>query len=200
MCRDEPPFPGCVECHGFLVALNRSRPITQGFLGKSQGIPSFHVGRVYPESGLKFRSRDRPVILDRGEFAQVEIRLGGGRVVLDSLLELYSRRIEPSYNHKVAAKDFVGLCVSDVELERLRQRSDGVPDFPLRELAVPQGIPTPGGVRVLFDISVEERLDILKTSLTDVLFEFAHECRVVCRALFFGKCRDSLSCFDVTWV
>src|SRR5215469_12203275 len=99
MRRDELALPGCIEGNRFLIAFNRSSPVTQGFLRKPQSIPSFHVGRVYPERSLKFLSGGDPAVLDGEQFAQVEMHLGGLRIVLDSLLELHASRIEPSHNH-----------------------------------------------------------------------------------------------------
>src|SRR5438132_824002 len=47
MRRDELAFPGFIECNRFLIAFNRSDPVTQGFLCKPQSIPGFHIGTVY---------------------------------------------------------------------------------------------------------------------------------------------------------
>src|SRR5438876_5688450 len=97
MRRDELAFPGFIECNRFLIAFNRSDPVTQGFLGKPQSIPGFHVGRVYPERSFKFLSRGDPAILDGEEFAQVEMHLGGLRVVDRKSTRLNSSHPSISY-------------------------------------------------------------------------------------------------------
>src|SRR5437660_12440099 len=90
------------------------------------------------------------------------MHLSGLRVVPDSLLELRLGGVVPANDHQVAAENLVRLSILDVELERFRERLNGFADFPLGELAVAQGIPTPRGFRVLVDMSSHERLKRLE--------------------------------------
>src|SRR5437879_13702590 len=89
------------------------------------------------------------------------MHLSGLRVVPDSLLELRLGGVVPANDHQVAAENLVRLSILDVELERFRERLNGYADFPLVERAVAQGIPTPRGFQVLFDITSQQRLNLL---------------------------------------
>src|SRR5947207_12812830 len=106
------------------------------------------------------------------------MHLSGLRVVPDSLLELRLSGVVPSNDHQVAAQHLERLSILDVELERFRERLNGFADFPLGELAVAQGIPTPSGFRVLVDIRSQKRINLLESPASDVAFEFAATLRV----------------------
>ena len=105
--------------------------------------------------------------------------LGGLRTVANPLLEFNLGRVESSDDHQVATKNLVRLCVSDVDLQRFRQALNRLANFLLRELAVAQGVPTPGGFRTPCDVIGEKRLDFLKLISPDVVFELSNLCGVV---------------------
>src|SRR5207244_12481028 len=98
------------------------------------------------------------------------MHLSGLRVVPDPLLELRPGGVVPANDHQVAAENLVRLSILDVEMERFRERLNGFADFPLGELAVAQGIPTLRGFLVLFDISSKERLNVVASSRSAVVF------------------------------
>src|SRR5258708_12941401 len=100
------------------------------------------------------------------------MHLRGLRVVPDSLLEFRTGSFLPSNNHQIPSKNFVRLRISPVEFERFRERPNGFADLLLGEQAVAQGIPTPRIVRVLFDISSQERIDLLESPRPAVVLEF----------------------------
>ena len=102
-------------------------------------------------------------------------------VIPDSLLELRLRGGEPSDKHQIAAENFVRLSIFVIELERFRKRLYGFTDLSLGEQTVAQGIPSPRRFRVLLDISSKERLNLLKSSRTDVAFEFGDALGIVRR-------------------
>src|SRR5438874_12122791 len=128
------------------------------------------------------------------------MHLGGLRIVPNSLFKLCLSCVEPSDNHEITAKNLMGLRVPDIELERLGQRLDGLPYFPQRELAIPQGVPTPGGFRMLLHISGKKQLDILKPSFAEVIFELVDKCWLVCSACLVLKRGNFLSGQGVTVV
>ena len=128
------------------------------------------------------------------------MHLSGLRVVPDPLLELRPGGVVPANDHQVAAENLVRLSILDVELERFRERLNGFADFPLGELAVAQGIPTPRGFRVLVDISSQERLNLLESSRSDVAFKFGDTLGVVRKCLVLRKQLDFFSGEDVAGI
>ena len=114
------------------------------------------------------------------------------------MFEFRLRRVELSNDHQIAAKNLVRLRVSDIDLKRLRQRLNGFSNSLLRELAVPQGVPTPRRFRVFLHISSKHRLNILKPSFADIAFEFADAVGVVSSTALAGERSDFLPGQDVT--
>src|SRR6266536_4922302 len=100
------------------------------------------------------------------------MNLGGLWIVLNSLHELSLRSVEPSDHHQIAAKHLVGFCVSNIELKRLSQRPNGVPNFLLSKLTVAECVPAPCRCWTLADVIGEQRLDLLKSVLPDISLEF----------------------------
>ena len=92
--------------------------------------------------------------------------LGGVRLVEEALLELDLCGVESPDDHQVAAERLVRLGVSDIELERLRQRVDRLADLLLGEETVAERIPAPGRLRTLFHVFAEEGLDVLELALS----------------------------------
>src|SRR5260221_13321634 len=120
------------------------------------------------------------------------MHLRGLRVVPDSLLEFRPGSVVPSNNHQIPSKNFVRLRISPVEFERFRERPNGFADLLLGEQAVAQGIPTPRIVWVLFDISRQERINLLESPRPDVALEFGDALGVIRNSFVL---RESLGFF-----
>ena len=123
--------------------------------------------------------RGLPVVLDREELAEVVVDLGGVRLVAEALLELDLRGVESPDDHQIAAEDLVSLGVSDIELERLRQRVDRVADLLLGKETVAERVPAPGRLRTLLHVLAEQGLDFLELAVSNIAFELRHACGVV---------------------
>ena len=72
---------------------------------------------------------------------------------------------------RIASEDLVRFRVADVELERLREGPDRVPDLLLTELAVAQSVPSPRGRGPLLHVRGEQRFDLGELAFANVAFE-----------------------------
>ena len=107
------------------------------------------------------------------------MKLGGARLVADTLLELDLRRVEPADDHQIAAEDLVSLRVPDIELERFRQRLDGFADFLLGEEAVAERVPAPRRFGRCFTYSARSGSTSVNLPSRMYLFELRHPPGVV---------------------
>jgi len=99
------------------------------------------------------------------------MHFGGSRIVADALGEFGLGGVESSDGHQIAAENFVGFGVLDVELEGFCEGLNRFAELALREQTVAQGVPAPGGFRMLFDVGGQEGLDFCEAVVSDVVFE-----------------------------
>jgi len=99
------------------------------------------------------------------------MHFGGLGIVADALGELGLGGVKSSDGHQVAAENFVGFGVLDVELERFCEGLNRFAELALREQSVAEGVPAPGGFRVLFDVGGQEGLDVGEAVVSDVAFK-----------------------------
>ncbi len=89
------------------------------------------------------------------------------------------------------------LCASalrDVELERFRQRPNGLADLLLREQTVAERVPAPRGRRPLLDVCGEQRFDLGEPAVAYVPLDRCHARRVVGRRLRPGQRVETILC------
>ena len=153
-----------VQRDRLFIVRDRARVVVQRFQCEAEGVQRLDVRGVDPERRLECLPRRLPVVLNREQLAEVVVDLSGVRLVAEALLELDLCRVESADDHQVAAEGLMGLGVSDIELERLRQRVDGCADFLLSEQAVAERVPAPRRLRALRRrMPTRQRLDFLET-------------------------------------
>ena len=140
-------MPRLVQRDRLFVVRDRASVVVQRFQREPEGVQRLDVRGIDPERRLERLPRRLPVVLNREQLAEVVVDLGGVRLVAEALLELDLCRVESPDDHQVAAEGLVRLGVSDIELERLRQRADGFANLLLSEQAVAERVPSPGRLR-----------------------------------------------------
>ena len=168
-----------VQRDRLFIVRDRARVVIQRFQCEPEGVQRLDVRGVDPKRRLECLPRRLPVVLNREQLAEVVVELSGVRLVAKALLELDLCRVESADDHEVAAEGLMGVGVSDIELERLRQRVDGCANFLLSEQAVAERVPSPGRLWALGDVCREQRLHFLKPALSEITLELRYALRVV---------------------
>src|SRR5207237_339838 len=139
-----------IHRHGALVVAERLER-------EAERVHRLHVSGLDMKRRLERFPRTIPAVLNGKQLAEIVVTLCGIRLVANGLLELDLGRVESSDDHQVAAKDLVRLGIADVELERFRERANGLADLLLAEQAVTERIPSPRGCRALLHVGGEQR-------------------------------------------
>src|SRR5579864_4606717 len=102
--------------------------------------------------------------------------LTAARSVAKSLFKLSFCGIVTADYHKIAPQNFVSVGVFDIEAERLGEGFDRVANLFLSELAVAEGVPTPGRSWMFFYVRGEQWFDFFISTLAKIGFKLENGC------------------------